>query len=182
MKPVRSIAAAGLVAAMLAASPATRAAAPAAKPVYSQPMATIDGRGAIQFHVTFGMLVDAAGAPAGLYRSYPSSSQVPLSEQWRLPALGSKDGVILASHGNTAVLVLRGRIGTGVGIYPLTLTYLTDFASRKYATCTLRVAHEPGGRWQTVDGAGRPIEAYTIESRGLGIGRIENCSAATRTP
>lgn len=166
---------------MLAACPAARPAAPATQPVYSQPMATIDGRGAIEFHVTFGMLVDAAGAPVGLYRTYPSASQVSLSEQWRLAMLGTTEGVILASHGDTSVLTLHGRIGAGVGVYPLTLTYLTDFAGRKYATCTLRVAHEPDGRWQTVDGNGRPVEAYTIESRGLGIGRIENCSAAGAT-
>ncbi|TAN03065.1 MAG: hypothetical protein EPN36_13780 [Rhodanobacteraceae bacterium] len=146
-----------------------------AVPVYSAPMATIEGQGSIKFDVTFGMLVTKTGTPIGLYRTYPSASKVPLGEQWSLGMLGTPAGVVLASQGKTAVLTLHGHIGADVGVYPLTLTYLADFAEHRYSSCVLRVAHEPDGRWQTVDGAGRRIDAFTVESRGLGISRITHC-------
>lgn len=139
-------------------------------------MATIEGRGPIKFDVTFGMLVTKGGTPVGLYRTYPSASSVPLSEQWSLGMLETPSGVVLASRDEVAILTLRGHISAAVGVYPVTLTYLTNFAEHKYASCVLRVEHEKNGQWQTVDNAGHRISTYTVVSRGLGIGAITNCS------
>jgi hypothetical protein len=174
-----TLAAAAWILVAFSASAAAGAPPPAtqsAVPVYSAPMATIEGQGTIKFSVTFGMLVTKDGTPIGLYRTYPSASKVPLGEQWSLGMLRTPAGVVLASQGKTAVLTLHGRIGADVGVYPLTLTYLADFAEHRYASCVLRVAHKPDGHWQTVDGAGHRIDMFTVESHGLGISHITHCA------
>lgn len=144
-------------------------------PVYSAPMATIVGSGAMPFHVTLGMLVTAAGTPVGLYRSYPSKSSTPMSEQYGLGMLGTPDGVILASYKNIPILVLHGHIGERLGIYPLSVAYLASNAPRHYSTCTLHVEHTPQGRWATVDATGHPITTFVVVSHRFGISHIEHC-------
>lgn len=158
----------------LAAQPLT---VPANETVYSQPMAVIDGHGAVPFHVTLGMLVNRAGGPVGLYRSYPSASKTPLAEEWGLGMLATRAGVVLASEGGTAILVLHGKIGPAAGVYPLALTYLTGTVPRRYASCILRVAQVAPGQWRTVDKAGHRIAAFTVVSGRGGIHNITNCGS-----
>ncbi|MGH8192273.1 MAG: hypothetical protein ACREP2_12600 [Rhodanobacteraceae bacterium] len=140
-------------------------------------MATIEGRGAVPFHITLGMLVNQQGAPVGLYRSYPSKSNVPMIEQYGLGMLRTRDGVILASYGKIPLLVLHGHIEAHAGTYALSVAYLTDVAPRHYATCTIRVEHTPRGQWETVDPSGRPITTFVVVSRWNGITRIDPCGA-----
>lgn len=142
---------------------------------YKAPMAVIDGSGAIGFHVTFGMLFGADGAPVGLYRSYPSKSNPNLIEKWSLGMLGTRAGVVLASFKNTPILALHGRIDPGVGTYPLTLTYLTNTPDQRYASCVLRIQRTPAGQWQTVDSAGRRVATISVVSHGLGISQVTGC-------
>lgn len=148
---------------------------PKDRPVYSAPMAVIDGKGAIPFHVTLGMLVTKDGTPVGIYRSYPSKSSVPLSEMYGLGMLGTHDGVVLSSYGDIPLLVLHGHIDGQPGLYPLTVDYLSSIAPRRYATCTLRVARTPRGQWETVDASGARIATFVVVSHRTGIASIEHC-------
>lgn len=148
---------------------------PEGAPVYSAPMATIEGRGAVPFHITLGMLVTRDMSPVGLYRSYPSKSAVALSEQYGLGMLGTTDGVILASYGQVPLLVLHGHVGADVGVYALSVSYLTGISPRRYGHCTIRVAHTPQGQWETVDGNDRPITSFVVESSRFGIRGISPC-------
>ncbi len=159
---------------LAAPAPSARAAAPG---VYAAPMATIVGEGAITFRVTLGMLVDAAYNPVGIYRSYPSKSKVPLSEQYTLAMLTTPDGAILASWRNIPLLVLHGRVPGRVGDYPLTLSYLTQASPRRYASCTLGVRFDHAHRWQLVGSAGRVLSRVTVTSGLTGIRAVSACPA-----
>lgn len=150
---------------------------PAGEEVYATPMATIDGRGAVPFHITLGMLVTAGHTPVGLYRSYPSKSAVPLIEQYGLGMLGTRDGVILASIGDLPLLVLHGHIDMQPGTYVLTVEYLSQLAPRAYGRCTLRIARTAHGRWETVDRAGQPVTEFKVVSSRAGISSIEPCGS-----
>jgi hypothetical protein len=153
----------------------SRAAPPAA---YAAPMATIVGEGPITFRVTLGMLVDAAYNPVGIYRSYPSKSKVPLSEQYPLAMLTTRDGAILSSWEDLPLLVLHGRVAPRTGDYPLTLTYLTQVRPRRYARCALRVRYDGAHAWQLLDRAGRVLTEVTVTSSLTGIRSISACAPA----
>lgn len=170
---------AALAAALLAAAPAG-AGQPLTVPstrTYSVPMTTIDGRGAVSFHITLGMLVDAQRKPVGLYRGYPSKSAIPLAEVYGLGMLGTSAGVILASEGRVPLLALHGHIGQAIGENLLSLTYLTSLAPRRYASCTIDVSHMAAGQWEITDASGHPIRTFTVISGTFGIKRIAPCPA-----
>lgn len=148
--------------------------------VYGTPLATIVGRGAIAFHVTLGMLVDAHYRPVGIYRSYPAPSKVPLSERYALDMLTTRDGAILASYRDIPLLVLHGRIAGRAGDYPLTLTYLTHVEPRRYASCTLHVRFDGAAAWQLLDSAGHVATQVTVTSGLAGIRAVSACAAPRR--
>lgn len=156
---------------------------PSTSPVFSEPMAVIDGVGIVRFRVTFGLLVGAGGQPVGLYRSYPSQSSTPLSELYGLGMLETRAGVILSSLGDVPLLVLHGHLKPGIAINTLTLSYLASAAPRRYAQCAVNIKSLPGGRWELVDGAGRRIRKFTVVSARRGIRALTPCpSPVTQVP
>lgn len=148
------------------------------EPIYSVPMTQIEGRGAVVFHITFGMLVDARREPVGLYRTYPSRSRTPLSEVYGLGMLGTRAGVVLASKGSVPLLILHGHIGDTAGRDALSLTYVTRLWPRQYATCILDVVDLRGRRWKIVDRAGKQVTRIVIISSDFGITRVSHCPSA----
>lgn len=155
---------------------------PANVPVYSVPMAAINGSGAITFHVMFGMLVGAKRLPVGLYRTYPSRSTRPLSEVYGLGMLGTPAGVILASYRDIPLLVLHGHISNAIGHHVLTLAYMTSLVPRRYATCAVDVVHASDGGWKIVNGAGNPVTHFLVVSRHFAVARVSPCVAAPQAP
>lgn len=161
----------------------------AAAQTYSVPMATVDGRGTVTFHVTLGVLVEA-GAPGadadrsvwtlggspdvdphllGLYRSYPSKSAVPLSETYRLAMLQEPAGVVLSSYKGVPLLVLHGHLADGSGSYALRLTYATNIVRREYDSMGLLVEHPGRGQWWFANVDGQRINRFVVTSDLAGV-------------
>ncbi|HEU0276638.1 MAG TPA: hypothetical protein VFQ95_02270, partial [Rhodanobacteraceae bacterium] len=149
--------------------------------VYSQPMATITGTGAVRFRITLGMLVDKTGKAVGLYRSYPSKARSNLSEQYGLGMLQTPAGVILSSDGNLPILVLHGGIGGGPTPTRLMLSYLTSAATRHYATKFLLV-RQFGTRWAFVAPSGQRLCGFRVASSRFGVRAVESIACPAPRP
>lgn len=151
--------------------------------VYSQPMATITGAGAVKFRITLGTLVDKTGEAVGMYRSFPSKTRSDLSETYGLGMLATPAGVILSSDGGLPILVLHGAVGGGPTPTRLTLSYLTNAVTRHYARRDLLV-RQFGTRWSFVTPSGRRLCGFRVTSSRVGVRSIRAvpCQVSPATP